>query len=300
MEVLVHVVKEGSFSGAARKLMLTQPSVTKHIRNLEEILGVPVVNRGNRSPSLTREGEVVYAYAKKMLKLRDEAVEKVLSLRSEIAGNIFIGASTIPATYILPGIIRYFRNSYPDIRLLIKGGDTGEVFDMVINSQVDIGFTGKGIRNRKIICEPMWEDRLVLVVPRSHHLAGMEQVELKDLIHEPYINREKGSGTRMALDTYLLEHTGIDTSQFNTICEMGGSDAVKEALLEGLGISILSIFAVKRELELGELKQVSIKGHVIKRTFYLVYRKQFRPERHQEAFVNFVRENRHRFQLKGI
>ena len=300
LEVLVHVVKEGTFSGAARKLLLTQPSVTKHIKNLEDILGASIVNRGSKLPSLTREGEIVYSYAKRILRLRDEAVDKVISTRNEAKGNIFIGASTIPSTYILPKVIGSFRDSYPDISLHIKGGDTGEVLDMVMNSQVELGFVGKETRNKKIYCEPLWEDNLVLVVPRKHRMANKKQVGLKDIAGEPYINREKGSGTRMALDEYLMEHTGKDTSQFNIVCEMGGSEAVKEAILEGLGISILSIYAVKRELELGELKQVAIKDHSIRRIFYLVYRRQFRPERYQKVFIDFVKENRHRFQLKGI
>ena len=289
MESLVQLVAEGSFSRAAKKLFLTQPALSKHIKNMEDSLGIRLVNRGNGGVSLTPEGKILYDYARRIIKLREEAKEKILQIRENESGNIYIGASTIPATYILPYILSDFKKIYPAIRANIQAADSEEATEAILNNQGEIGFIGKKPLNRKLHVEPLWKDRLILAVPGGHRWAGKGPVSLDELSGEPFVLRERGSATREILETYLKENAGTSLAHFNIIGEMGSSEAVKEAIIAGLGCSILSIHAVGRELSQQVVVEVPLDGCRIERCFYLIYRRQFSLMCHHRLFLDFVR-----------
>ncbi|MDI6776593.1 MAG: selenium metabolism-associated LysR family transcriptional regulator [Syntrophales bacterium] len=289
MESLVQLIAEGSFSRAAKKLFLTQPALTKHIKNMEDSLGIRLVNRGNGGVSLTPEGKILYDYARRIIKLREEAKEKILQIRENESGSIYIGASTIPATYILPYVLSDFKKIYPAIRVNVQAADSEETVEIILNNQAEIGFIGKKPLHRKLHVEPLWEDRLILAVPGGHRWAGKGPVTLDELSREPFVLREKGSATREVLETYLKENTGMSLAQFNIVGGMGSSEAVKEAIIAGLGVSALSIHAVGRELRQGVVVEVPIEGCRVERCFYLIHRRQFSLMRHHCLFLNFVR-----------
>ena len=289
MESLVQLIAEGSFSRAAKKLFLTQPALTKHIKNMEDSLGIRLVNRGNGGVSLTPEGKILYDYARRIIKLREEAKEKILRVRENESGNIHIGASTIPATYILPYILSDFKKTYPAIRANVQAADSEEATEAILNNQGEIGFIGKKPLNRKLHVEPLWGDRLILAVPAGHRWVGKGHVTLDELSGEPFVLRERGSATREILETYLKENAGISLTHFNIIGEMGSSEAVKEAIIAGLGCSILSIHAVGRELRQQVVVEVPLDDCRIERYFYLIYRRQFSLMRHHRLFLDFVR-----------
>lgn len=289
IEALILLIEEGSFSRAAKKMFLTQPAITKHIRNLEDALGTKVANRSNMGISLTPEGQIFYEYAKKILKLRNEAKERIQKLSQSDAGAVNVSASTIPATYILPTVLSGFCKAYPDIHVFMKTNDSEETLTMVLNNQAEIGFVGKDSGNRKIIAEPLWKDRLVLIVPPDHPFSRTVRITLETLQKEPLILREKGSATRDILETFLRDEKGIGLSHFNIVCELGSSEAVKEAVLAGLGVSILSIHAVKRELDRKLLFEAPIEGCRIERNLYLIYRRQFDLMPCHKLFLDHVR-----------
>jgi DNA-binding transcriptional LysR family regulator len=162
MESLIYLVDEGSFSRAAKRVFLTQPSLTKHIKNLEEAVNAKIVNRENMGISLTPEGKILYDYARRILKLRDEAKEKILRIKENESGNIFVSASTIPATYILPHLLNKFKKFFPDIRAYIQANDSEETLGMILNNQAEIGLIGKQSLNRRLHVESLWKDTLVL------------------------------------------------------------------------------------------------------------------------------------------
>ena len=159
-EALVRLVEERSFSRAANRMFLTQPSLTKHIRNLEDALGAKVVNRASRAFTLTPEGRVVYDYARRILKLREEAMDRVLRVRDTEEGDIRLAASTIPATYILPYALGEFRTKFPGIRAAVRAADSSEVIDTVLENGAEIGFIGKKPASSKLADEPLWRDRM--------------------------------------------------------------------------------------------------------------------------------------------
>ena len=288
MESLIQVIVEGSFSRAAKKLFLTQPALSKHIQNMEDSLGTRVVNRGNGGVSLTPEGKVLYDYARKIIKLRDEARERILQFRGNEAGNIYIGASTIPATYILPYVLSDFKKVYPAIRANVQAADSEETTEAIMNNRGEIGFIGKKPLHRKLHVEPLWKDRLILAVPGDHRWVGKAHVSLDELSREPFVLRERGSATREVLEAYL-KNAGTSLAQFNIVGEMGSSEAVKEAIIAGLGCSVLSIHAVWRELRGHLVVELPIDGCLIERHFYLIHRRQFSLLRHHRLFLDFVR-----------
>jgi len=289
MESLIYLVDEGSFSRAAKRVFLTQPSLTKHIKNLEEAVNARIVNRENMGISLTPEGKILYDYARRILKLRDEAKEKILRIKENESGNIFISASTIPATYILPQLLNEFKKLFPDIRTYIQANDSEETLGMTLNNQAEIGFIGKQTSNKRLNVKPLWKDEIVLAVPGDHPWRKKDDVTLDEVSKEPFIIREIGSGTRKILEEYLLKNTDRSLSRFNIVCEMGSSEAVKEAIIAGLGASILSIHAINRELKQGILINVPIKDCDIQRYFYLIYKKQLSLMHHHKLFLTFVK-----------
>jgi DNA-binding transcriptional LysR family regulator len=289
MEAIISLVEERSFSRAAKKMLLTQPALTKNIKNIEAYLGVRVVNRSNAGISLTPEGKIIYAYAQRMVKLRTDAGEKILKLNENTGGNIYISASTIPATYILPGVLSKFRNRYPDIMVYIRTADSEDSLNMVLDDEVELGCIGKKPLNKKLIAEPLWKDRLILAVPKNHRWRKKKFITLPEITDDPFILREKGSGTRESLESYLKESKTISLSHLHICCELGSSEAVKEAIIAGLGVSVISIHAVKRELSQGLLFDLPIQGSRMERNFYLVYKRQTDLRPAHKIFIDFLK-----------
>jgi DNA-binding transcriptional LysR family regulator len=292
LEALIHLVEERSFSRAAKKMRLTQPSLTKHIRNVEEALGTKVVNRASRSLALTPEGKVLYDYARRIVRLRDEARERVLRLRETESGDILIAASTIPATYILPYAIGGFREKFPEIRATVRTADSSDVIETVLDNGAEIGFIGKKPSGGKLIAEELWKDRLVLAVPAGHRWAKRRSVRGAEISGAPFVIREKGSGTREAFEECLRETAGPGPLHLNVVAELGSSEAVKEAVIAGLGVSVISVHAIRRELKSGILAALAIDGCPIERSFYLIYRRQFDLMTHHKIFLDFIRTYR--------
>ncbi|MBN2396741.1 MAG: LysR family transcriptional regulator [Deltaproteobacteria bacterium] len=291
MEALVRLVEERSFSRAAKKMHLTQPSLTKHIKNLEGSIDATVVNRENTGISLTPEGKILYEYARRMFKLMDEANEKIARVREDDSGGISISASTIPATYILPRVLSSFSKTYPRIRCYVQTNDSDATLDLILDNRAEIGFIGRPVSHRKLHAEAVWSDRLILVTPEGHAWTGKTSVTVDELSREPFIIREKGSATRSILEEYLQEHTDRNLSQFNVICELGSSEAVKEAVVAGLGVAILSSRAVGRELAGGVLIERPVENCIIERNFYLIYKRQMSLMRHHTLFLDFARKS---------
>jgi len=290
LESLVALIEERTFSRAAKKLLLTQPSLSKHIRNLEIFADCTLVERSKTGISLTEEGTQLYGYAKKILRLRDEAREKVLLTKEKVSGHVFVGASTIPATYILPSLLSSLRSTNPDISLHITPGDSEDVIEMVQSSQVELGFIGKHTQDRRLKVERLWDDELLLVAPKGHPWEKTASpLSLDELEQEPFIIREKGSATRQILENHLKEHFESSLSRFHVICEVGSSEAVKEAVIAGLGVSILSIHALYRELRHKTISRIPFVGPPITRSFSLIYRRLFTEHPHHRTFIEHAR-----------
>ncbi|MBW2650775.1 MAG: LysR family transcriptional regulator [Deltaproteobacteria bacterium] len=289
MRALVCLAEERSFSRAAKKMYLTQPSLTKHIKNLEEETGVQLVDRKSRDMSLTPEGRILCESAKRVFGLIDDTGEKIARMKENESGSIHIAASTIPATYILPHSLSKFRDRHKGIHCHVRTNDSDLTLDMILNDEAEIGFIGREVAGRKLCAESLWRDRLVLVVPASHKWSERGKVSLGEVSTEPFVSREQGSATRKVLEEYLRKNTDLTLSGFDIVCELGSSEAVKEAVLAGLGVSIISIHAVGREIENGLLFAVPMENCSIERNFYVIYKTRIGLMKHHRVFLNFIR-----------
>jgi DNA-binding transcriptional LysR family regulator len=289
LESLVTLLEAGSFTKAAARLFISQSALTKQIKNMETSAGTILVSRGSTGITLTAEGQILYDYAKRITRLLAEAKEKVERLKNQESGHIYVSASTTPATYILPHLLTQVQQKHPDIKLHIQMHDSDETTQCILNNQAEIGIIGKEVLNRKIISEPLCKDELVLAVPVHHPLAGKKSITLKELAGTAFIAREHGSGTLDIVEKALQRHAGKSLPQFNVIAEMGSAEAVKEAILAGLGVSILSLFAVHRELSQGLLTTVNIIDCPMERYFYFIYRKNFPFRKHHQHFLEVAR-----------
>ncbi|HON58540.1 MAG TPA: selenium metabolism-associated LysR family transcriptional regulator [Smithella sp.] len=289
LEAIIALVKEGSFSRAAKRMLLTQPALTKNIKNAEDFVGARLVNRSSAGITLTPEGKILYDYARRVVRLRNEAKEKVLALRKEIGGNIYLSASTIPATYILPRVLSDFNQTEAGIHIYIKTADSEEAMNMVLDNEVEMGVIGKKPLNKILTAEALWKDRLVLVVSADHVWRKKKSVTMPELLKEPFVIREKGSATRDLFEFHLKKSKTFSLDQFNICGELGSSEAIKEAVISGWGISAISVHAVSRELAQGLLYEVPIQGFTMERNFYLIYKRQFDFRPFHKIFVNFIK-----------
>ncbi len=239
---------------------------------------------------MTAEGRIIYEYSRRMVKLRNDAKEKILALQKNTGGEIYLAASTIPATYILPRALSVFRKQHSDIRVHIKTADSEDAMNMVLDNELEMGCIGKKPQNRKLRAEPLWKDRLILAVPKNHRWVHKKIISMKELSEEPFIIREKGSATREVLETYLKEKKALNFSQLANCVELGSSEAIKEAIIAGLGVSVISVHAVARELASGLLCEVPVAGLKLERNFYLIYQIQSDFRRAHKIFIDFIKD----------
>ena len=292
MESFVALVEEESFTRGARRMCVTQPTLTKHIRSLEDAAGTRIVHRTNAGVSPTPEGRILYDYARRILRLREVAREKIRESGEDGSGTIRVAASTIPATYLLPRVLGRFLQQHPAVRLHVQSADSRDVSRMVSDGEAEMGFVGKEPADRKLIVEPLWEDRLVAVFPEGHPWSKRGSVRPEELFGQPFIMREEGSGTRETFAACLQKNGGKGIAALNVVCELGSSEAVKEAVLNGMGISLLSVFAVEREAAAGRLGVATVEGCPMKRHVYLLYRRNFALNACHERFREVLRKSR--------
>ncbi len=272
LEVFCKVVELKSFTRAAAAVMLSQPTVSEHIRSLEEELGQKLVDRLGRQVEPTPVGRLLYSYAVKILRLQQDALQAVEQYGGKLVGRIMIGAGTIPGTYILPSVIGRFRERYPSIKATLKISNSHQIGQDVLDGKLEIGVVGARWSEKGLDYREIYSDSLSVVVSSGHHMAGKKEISLTELIKEPFILRESGSGTRKVVDE-IFEGHGVKTSSLSEVAEIGSTAAVLQAVKEGLGISIVSTKAVEKDLGSGKIVPLSVKGIKMERPFYMIRRK---------------------------
>ncbi len=269
LEIFVKVAELGSFSRAAEALFLTQPTVSEHIRGLEEELGVRLLDRLARGAAPTKAGQLLLGYARRILELHREARQAVDQFQGRMSGELVIAASTIPGEYVLPAFIGRFKEKYPDISISLLIGDTQRVVEWVLEGRAELAVAGAQIDQRALEYRELMPDELVLVVAAAHPWHGKKTATLEEVRAEPLIVRERGSGSRYALERALAE-VGLDLSDFRVVGEMGSTQAIKQGVKAGVGISLISKRAVAEECQHGTLHCVKVKDLRFSRAFYLV------------------------------
>lgn len=290
LEVFCKVVELKSFTEAAKALSLSQPTVSEHIRILEEVLSERLLDRLGREVLATPAGRVFYRYARSIVQMRDEAVQALEQFRGTLAGKLVLGGSTIPGTYLLPRFIGAFKSAHPAIQITLRIADTAEVVAGVLDGNLEAGLIGSQWRDRRLAMEELFSDELVLAVYTNHPWASKGRIDIGDLAGEPFILRERGSGTRMVM-AHILEENRFDLSKINVVAEMGSTESIRQGIKAKIGISILSQHAVAEDLKYGLLARVDIENVRFVRPLYLIRRRNRQMSPLCTAFLNHLRDN---------
>ncbi len=288
LKTFVTVVDKKSLSMAAQELHITQPAVSKHINSLEEYFGVGLIERRGRGITLTPAGEVLHHNALHILGLIEKTEREIRELSATIKGDLVISASSIPGHYILPYIIGAFKKKYPDVHISLQISDSGDVIKHLLSEQAQLGALGIKPESKKLETVKFFTDNLVVIVPTDHPLAAKSSVTLQEIAGEKLIWRSVGSGTRVILEESLSK-AGLSIDKLNIVMELGSTGAVVTAVEAGLGISIVSQWAIHRELQTGRIAALSVEGLDLTRDLYLSYPKKRYQNRVVQAFLDLVK-----------
>jgi DNA-binding transcriptional LysR family regulator len=270
LEVFLAVADTGSFSKGGEAVSLAQSTASQHIRALEEELGARLFDRNVSQVRLTEAGRLFYRHAALICSHCSEAKKEVGRFLGLEQASLRIGASTIPAVYLIPELLGRLTQAWPGIKLELKQGDSQEVIRLLRESQVELGVVGGRFDADDICFRELLEDGIVLVGLPG--LMGNEALSVHQLQGIPLIMREQGSGTRQAIET-ALQKADVNLRSLRVVAELGSSEAVLRAVLCGAGSAFVSRFAVSRELGDGSLVENQLSGLDIKRSFYLAQRK---------------------------
>ena len=287
LEIFAKVAELGSFSRAAEALFLTQPTISEHVRALEDELGVQLLDRLGRGATPTRAGQLLLGYARRMLALSREAHQALERFQGRMSGELVVGGSTIPGEYVLPALIGQFKAKYPDISISLLIGSTRQVSDWLDEGRVEVGIVGARPASRTLEAKELMADELVVVVPSTHPWATRRATTLADLQKESMVVRERGSGSREAVE-HALHEAGVSLTELRVVGEMGSTQAVKQAVRAGVGIALISRRAVEDECRAGLLACVKVKDLRIARAFHLVTHRDRTRSPLAQAFVEFI------------
>lgn len=289
LNVFVMVAEKQNFSRAAEELHMTQPAVSQYIRSLEETMDARLLERTNKYVRLTKAGEIVYHHAKEIVGLYGRMHHLINDLSNEASGKLSIGASYTFGEYVLPHILARLLEVYPRIQPDVTIGNTAEIAELIISQQLDVGIVeGRFKKNRQHTTQVFAEDRMVIMASAGHSLAARStEIEWEELADQTWIIREEGSGTREAVESVfkMFDMIPARTMQFSS------TQPIKEAVEAGLGISLLSEWAVQKEIRHHELVALPVKGLPFIRQFSIVTSSPYQTKALQ-VFLELLLQNR--------
>ena len=289
LSVFCKVYELRSFSRAGEETYLSQPTVSGHIKYLEDILDVRLFDRLGREVIPTKAGDILYQYSEKMIRLRDEAIQALRTYLGRVQGELVIGGSTIPGDYILPRLLGGFNAAYPDVKVLLQVSDTREIVKRILEARVEIGMVGARIEEEHIEYIPFMYDQLILVSHPEGPPAPDHELSPRELTQLPFIVREAGSGTLLSIQR-ILSSMQLDLKDLKVVAELGNTESVRQGIKAGLGLSIISDTAVKEDIENGALRVVPLEGLPIRRDFYLAMHRDRTHSPICKAFLSFCQK----------
>lgn len=275
-----------SFSLAAHELRLSQPSVSYQVKELEEALGLPLLDRLAKRVQLTEAGSLLYGYARRMLDTLDEAALALEEMRGIKRGNLRVGASTTVGIYLLPSALGAFKKLHPGLVISLEIGTRARVQEQVLRNELDLAVVGPALKDADLAILPFLTDELVIIAPAGHALAGRHGLSLKDLQSEPFVMREPASGSRWSLEK-AARKAG---AKLTVAMELGSNGAIKHAVESGLGLAALSRYACALELASGRLVELDVRGFPIRREWHIVHLRRRRLPASVLAFIAFLKD----------
>lgn len=287
LQSFASVVEFGSFTKAAEKLAISQPTISTHIRALEEELNARLILRTTKNVEITPKGRELYEYASKILELRERMVQ---CCNSDVKQIIHLGASTIPATYILPDMLPKYAKMAPDTYFVIHQDNSQGIIDGLLNGLFDVGLTSTLAENEDLAFVPFCQDQMIIITPVTERFLTLQQspkTPMEELLQEPVILREKGSKKGVHR---FLEKAGIEEEALNVSARVNDQEAVKNLVASGLGISFISEAAAKNFLKERRLLKFELPEHRNQRSLYLAYRKNRPLTGRAKDFIAFMEQ----------
>ena len=291
LEAFVRIANNKSFSGTAKELYLTQPTVSSYISKLESELGVKLLSRTTKEVELTEEGKELYLYAREIVELAGKIEEIFLPKAQQERAEIVLSVSSIPGTYLLPGILANFIRRNPHITFRINETDSGGVIRDIAAHKADLGFAGTAIGSGNVSFLPFYEDELVIVAPDTEHYrtAGGGSAGVEWIRREPWILREDGSGT-LKETARLLKERGIRMEEMNVVARFGNTGSILMAVREGLGIAVVSALAAEGAVSRGEILSFPLGEGGVFRRINMVVNKAVRQTESCRKLIKYVKE----------
>lgn len=272
LEIFIAVADSGSFSRAAEKKLLTQSTVSQHIAALESELGTRLFDRTGRGAELTDGGRLFSQHVRQILIECADLRQTMARFQGMGDTQLTVGASNIPANYLIPELLPTLAARNPGIILKVNAGDSREIIDQLVAGEVALAIVGNRFGDEEVSYEPLTGDTLLFVVGAGHPWQGRIEVGLEELASTPLIVRESGSGSGQSTEI-ALQRAGFDTSRFHIIACLGSNEAVKQAVIRGFGAAFLSSLSIQREMAHGELIDLKVEGVTIERRFWLATRR---------------------------
>jgi DNA-binding transcriptional LysR family regulator len=287
LKVFASVYENKSFSRASEELNLTQPSVSAHVKKLEEELGVKLFDRVGRKTIPTREAELLHARAEEIIQKLMDIKDSLGRFQEEIKGLIKIGSSSIPGSYIIPPLAAEFRRKYPDVFFQVTIDDSRKIADMVMGGELLIGVVSEKIDHESIVHLVVIEDELVIAVPRG--FMRKKEIAPMELLDTPFLMWGESSEMHKSMERGHTEK-GVSLKGLNVVAVLDSTDSVREAVKSGLGVSILSRFAIKDDLKRRSIVEVKLKGVQMKQNYYVIAHKKRTLSSQYRAFMDFLKD----------
>ena len=284
-EVFLAVARAGSFRAAAETLHLSQPALSQHVAELERELGARLFDRLGRRVALTEAGRILEDHAQRIFATLTSAQENVAELGALKRGSLLVGASTTPGIYVLPRLAARFQELYPGITLRVRMANSAAIEEQIRANELDLGVVGgHGVRPGEECLSAGLPDELVVVVPPGHAWARRREIGVELLAPERLLIREEGSATRQVTER-ALELAG---AKIELTMELGHTEAIKQAVMAGLGVAFLSVHAIRVEVETGRLAALRLRGHRVRRHFHVIHNEARTLGAAARAFVDLI------------
>lgn len=270
LETFSKAAELGSFTAAADALGLTQAAISQRIRALERALNVSLFRRAGGHIVLTESGQSLHTYAQRILLLHQEARQEVSGRKTPVTGELVLAASSVPGEHLLPTLLAGFHEKYPHIVTRMTVADTSAVLQQLEHGDAHLGVVGGQTDSPHLVFRPFACDKLVLVVPSGHPWKKRKRVAVAEMLKQPLLLREAGSGSRWCLER-TLSRAGHSAKKLRVALELGSNEAIKEAVLRGAGLAVLSDLVVADELQAGRLHALQVTGLPLKREIYIAW-----------------------------
>jgi len=273
LKVFCAVADTGSFSKASKMVNLTQPAVSLQIQALEESYETALFERSGKNITLTPAGKLLYQYAKDILNLYTTVEKEINNLTGLSKGSLQIGASSTIGNYLLPTVIIAFKKKYPKIDVNLFVSNTKGIIELLNAGRIDIGLVEGDVPKQSLDVEKLLEDELVLIMPPDHLWVKRKNISVSELLSQSVIMREDGSGTRQMIEKHLIANK-ISPNNLRMSLVLGSTEAIKSAVEHGMGVSILSNWTVKKEVQFGTIKTNTFRDIRFIRNFNIVFHKR--------------------------